>query len=172
MIESMLVGVLSSLVASALFLVVLFRLRPKIEISPEIADQSTDEGPCFAFKFINRSRYQAFDISVEVLFVTPSQAPGGPVNNMRDVVLTRSRFHMLGEFSPKDEQANYAFRVRTFEDLKKSWSSTAQSLRVSVVSRHALSGFSGIKTMVFNTKGQIRKGRHRFGNHLNVEPIE
>ena len=172
MIESILIGVLSSLSASGLFLLVLFRLRPRIEISPEIADQSNSDGPCFAFKFVNRSTYQAFDISIEAILITPIQVPGGPVNNAKEVVLRKSHFHELGGFSPKDKEAHYAFRVATLEDLRSLWVSDTQFLRVNVVARHALSGFSSVQTMVFNTKAQIKKGKHRFGNHLNVESLE
>ncbi|ALQ52154.1 hypothetical protein [Nitrosomonas ureae] len=172
MIESILIGIFSSLSASGLFLIVLFKLRPIIEISPEIADQSNNDGPCYAFKFINRSKYQAFDISIETILITPIQVPGGPVNHVKEVILRKSHFHELGGFSPKDKEAHYAFRVATFDDLRSLWISDTQYLRINVVASHALSGFSSVQTMVFNTKSQIKKGKHRFGNNLNVEPLE
>lgn len=171
MIESILTGVIASLAASSLFLLVLFRLRPKIDISSEIADQSNQDGPCFAFKFINRSRYQAFDLSIEAILITPIQVPGGPVNHAQEVTLRKSHIHELGGFNKKDKEAHYALRVATFDNLRSLWTSDTQFLRLNIVSRHALSGFSGIQTMVFNTKAQIKKGKHRFGDSLNVEPV-
>lgn len=171
MIESILIGVFSSLSASALFLVLLFRLRPKLEVSSEIADQSDDGGPCYAFKIVNRSRYQAFDISLEAMLITPKQVPGGPVNHVTELILRKSHFQECGGFSPADKEAHYAFRVATLDNLRDLWVSDTQYLRVNVVSRHALSGFSGVQTMIFNTKSQIKKGKHRFGNSLVVEPI-
>lgn len=171
MLESVFVGIFSSFAASSAFLLVLFKLRPKIEISEEIADQSNQNGPCFAFKLINKSRYQIFDISMEAMLITPVQVPGGAVYNPTELPLRRSHFHELGGFNKKDTTAHYALRVATLVDLREVWKSDSQFLRVNVVSRHALSGFSGVHTMVFHTKGQIKIGKHRFGESLAVEKI-
>ena len=170
--EALFIGVVASLTASLVFLYVMFKVRPSIHIGPEIADCSDGDKARFAFKLINRRRCQVFEVTAQVLLITPVQAPGGPVNSIREISLLKDSFFEVGRFNRKDADAHYALRFGTAEDLRAIWTSESQYIRVNVVSKHALSGFSGISTMIFHTKGQIRKGKFRFGNSFAIESVE
>ena len=170
-IESFVVGIAASVCASAVFLIAMYRLRPHVEISPVIADLSDGNGPRFAFKIINRTKARIFDVSAQTLLISPVQVAGGPVNNVREIQLLKSDFFEVGAFNQNDADAHYALRFGTSEDLRRIWTHDSQFLRVNVIAKHGLSGFANIATMTFNTKGSIKKGKHRFGNSLAVEDV-
>ena len=55
-VGDILLSILSGLVASGVFLFVLSKYRPMIEISPYIARENDSEGKYFVFKIINKSK--------------------------------------------------------------------------------------------------------------------
>jgi hypothetical protein len=169
MLHSILTGVAASLVASLLFLWALCKIKPKIEISPYIADQTIDGRHRYAFKIVNKTRSRVFDIKVQVLLIQPVQVHGGPVNNVHEIKLLKDHFFEMGPYDSQDVDAHYALRFGTDYDLRTRWHSDTQYLRVNVVCRHELSGFSTVKSVVFNTKGIIRVGKHEFGTGLEVK---
>lgn len=72
------IGALSSVVASAVWLAVLRGLRPNLEISPVIVQDPTPPS-CFRVKIINRSRRAVVDISFELAVLRPDGTRGGTV---------------------------------------------------------------------------------------------
>ncbi|MEX2565132.1 MAG: hypothetical protein WD431_04265, partial [Cyclobacteriaceae bacterium] len=77
-----LVGVLSGLASSALFLWFLTKLRPKIKISDNIAfDEVEIEGTkkhCFRFKIVNKTWLsKIYDVEAQLVFITLVNADGG-----------------------------------------------------------------------------------------------
>ncbi len=168
-VVSILTGVAASLAASGLFLWVLVHFKPKIEISQYIADISTDSDPRFAFKIINKTKSTIFDVKVQALLINPVQVHGGPVNDVYELSLIKDDFFEMGPFDKKDKDAHYALRFGTTDDLNSLWSQDTQYLRLNVVSRHAISGFSNVASVIFNTKGIIKKGKHVFGEGMDVQ---
>jgi hypothetical protein len=165
------VGVVSSLVASGMFLAVMYQLRPRILISPNIADQSNEAQRRFAFKIVNRTRNRVFDVEVQALLITPRRVVGGPVNDITELTLTKSRFFEMGAFSKKDADAHYALRFATVDDLGALWNLDTQFLRINVIAKHGLSGFANVSSTTFDTKAAIKKGRHCFGDSLDVHGL-
>ena len=170
MIESILTGVSASIAASLIFLWVLYNFKPKVEISPYIADQTIDGVHRYGFKIINKTKSTIFDIKVQALLIQPVQVHGGPVSNVRELNLLKDHFFEMGPFDLKDADAHYALRFGTGDDIASLWSSNTEFLRVNVVSRHAFSGFSKVESFIFNTKGIIKEGKHEFGAGVEVKP--
>lgn len=168
MLESILTGVAASLSASFVFLWVLYTFKPKIEISPYIADQTVDGHHRYAFKIINKTKSTVFDVKVQVLLIEPVQVHGGPVNSVKELKLLKDHFFEIGPFDLKDSDAHYALRFATDDDLAGLWSSNTAFLRVNIVSRHAMSGFSKVESYIFNTTGSIKEGKHEFGTSIEV----
>jgi hypothetical protein len=168
-------GILLSVVtgfAGSLFVVLfLYRLRPRIEFSSQISETVLDKYPCYGFKMINRSPYPVLDVRAVLELVTRISVPGGQIYSAEDVSLINGNFFVVNKFDPSDSDANFAFRVRTTEDIRKIWTGEGQYLRLSVVGRHALSGFYGVFQQCYYTKGDIKQGSHQFGLSLDVQPM-
>lgn len=164
-------SVLTGLISSLLMLFFLYRLRPNLKISDEISERVVNGEKVYGFKIINRSMFPILDVNIKIEKISPSSVPGGQIYNAEIVPLVQGHFLLIGKFDKKDENANYAFRVRTKADLSSLWTVDGQHLRISVVGRHALSGFYGVFQHRFFTKGSVKFGSHRFGPHLNVDSI-
>lgn len=158
--------------AGSLFVVLfLYRLRPRIEFSPQISETVLDNYPCYGFKMINQSPYPVLDFRVVLERVTPKSVTGGQISSAKDVSLINGNFFVVNKFDPSDSDAAFAFRVRTTEDIHKIWTGDGQYLRLSVVGRHAHSGFYGVFQQRYYTKGDIKQGSHQFGLGLDVQPM-
>ena len=171
LITSIITGVSASLTASIIFLFVLFNLKPSIELSKYIADQTTGNDHRYAFKIINKTRSRIFDVKVQVLLIDPVRVHGGPVNSVKEIKLLKDEFFEIGRFYRKDNDAHYALRFGTDQNLRDLWSGSTQYLRVNIISRHALSGFSKVESFKFDTKGSIVSGKHEFGTGMEVKAI-
>jgi hypothetical protein len=170
-IIDILINVASGFVASLGVVVFLYQLRPKLQISSEISESKLDGSPVFGFKIINRTPYKIFDVEAIVEIVSPKSVPGGQIYSSRRVELINERFFAVDKYSKKDSDANYAFRVRTTTDLKNLWTSESQYVRITIVARHALSGFYGVFQQRYFSRADIRLGSHEFGEGLTVRPL-
>ena len=165
-------SVTTGFMGSLLVVLFLYRLKPKLEISPYIAAQPTsDSTPMFGFKIINRTPYPVVDIRIELVLVTPVNVNGGAVKSATALELTRDDFFQLGKFDTNDRDADYALRVGCKQDVRSLWISDSQDLRLNVIARHSLSGFCAVQSHTFHTKADIKAGKHVFGNSLSVEPV-
>ena len=73
-------SILSGLVASGVFLLVLSKFRPKIVISPFIAREEDEKGKFFAFKIINKSRRSCISVKVDASLSRQKIVEDGHVN--------------------------------------------------------------------------------------------
>ncbi|SOD40397.1 hypothetical protein [Nitrosovibrio sp. Nv4] len=168
MLENLLVGIVGSLVASLVFLIALFSLRPKIVFSPYIANQSKADEAMYGFKLINKSRFPLTHVEFQLTLITPKAVPNGVVLRNRLIPLTKGNVFEVGGYSRKDKDAHYAIRVGTPEDLCSVCESEGQYLYFTVVAQHSLSGFSGVFTKYYYPKSDIKRGHHEFGSGLDV----
>lgn len=119
---------------------------------------------------INKSPYGVMDVQIVLELVTQVSVPGGTIHSASKVTLVNDHFFLVKKFDRSNADADYAFRVRTLEDIRALWTKEGTCLRISVVGRHALSGFYGVFQQRYFTKGDIKPGSHRFGIGLDVQP--
>lgn len=108
-------GVVSGFIASAVWLVTLRGLRPWIEISPVIVEDSTAPG-CFRIKIVNRSRRAVVDMAFELVIMRPERTKGGTVNMRRIVrVAGPPPLILAGRKRGRDENT---YRIRVDANLR------------------------------------------------------
>ena len=168
MLENLLIGVSGSLVASVVFLLALFLLRPKIAFSPYIADQSKPDDPMYGFKILNKSRFPITHLEFQLTLISPKAVPNGVVLRNKLVALTKDKIFEVGGYSKRDKNAEYALRIGTPENLSEICSSEGQSLRFTVTAQHSFSGFSRVFTKFYLPQSDIKRGHHEFGLGLDV----
>lgn len=80
-VTAVLTGVVASFVASLFWLAAMRRVRPKIELSPVVAELPQTSDPDrkvrYQIKIINRSRRVATDLIFELVLLRPSREKGG-----------------------------------------------------------------------------------------------
>jgi hypothetical protein len=164
-------SIITGFIGSLLVVLYLYRLRPNIEISKYISERVIDGKTRYGFKMINRSSYPVLDVRIVLELVSPISVPGGHVYSATKIELVNGHFFVVKKFDRSDKDADFAFRVGTFEDIRSIWTGEGQYLRISIVGRHALSGFYGVFQQRYYTKGDIKSGLHQFGISVDVQPI-
>ncbi len=170
-LQSILIGVLSSLVASIVFLLFLTRLRPKIEISNQVARTVTSTGKTiYRIKIINKSRVPIMNIRAQLHVMTPTTVPSGIIYVSKDISFQQSAVMELSKLDKQDKTAAYAYRFRTYDSLDDLWNNDSQSyLRFRVQATHSVSGFSKVFRKDYYTKrNSIVDGEFDFGNSVNI----
>ena len=169
--QTILVGILSSMFASVLFLTCLFRLQPKIGISPLIGiSREHDKGKIYKFKIINYTRRPIINVRFSLSTSCPVNVPDGVIVSSKSIRLEKDYVFQIPKFSKRDKDAQYARRIKCREDLDAIWKDqNGNTLKFIVMATDSLSGFSKVFTREFHTKkNTLVEGNHRFGNSLDV----
>jgi len=167
-IESLVVGVASSLAASFVFAYLLFSKKPILEFSPEIAEEEDEGGKFYSFKVINKTSRSIVDIRAELCIMSPRGVDGGNVYWTTKIPLIKDHVFEIGPFSEDDDSALYAFRFATEENLREVWQSKADDLRLRVIATDSLTGLSSSTDKVYHSAGTIKQGSHKYGPNLAV----
>lgn len=143
--DKIVLAVLVGLITSSIFLLMLSRLRPRLNISPNIARGTSTKTQqiIYRIKVINRSRYPLTDIRAQLHIYKNYQTAAGDIWKSEALTLTRPDPIIIDKYDKNDSEANYAYRFVTY-DLDNRWSDdTTQFVRFRVFARHSLSGFGG-----------------------------
>lgn len=167
--ENIFWSVISGLVASGVFLIVISICRPRIEISPLIAREQDAGGKFFVFKFINKSRRSCINIRVEATLAKLTQVQGGTTVWTTHLPLKKSEVFEVAKFNKKDPNGDYAWRFVTEEDLDAVWVSDNDFVRFRVLATDSLTSFSKSFSKEFRVpRNSIKSGSHHFGEDLDV----
>ena len=169
-IVAILIGVLSSIVASIIFILFLRRLRPKIIISPEIAKWKTIKGErIYQIKVINETGRSIINIKAQLFLVTHRERPGGRTPATEKIPLYKSEVMELSKFDLKDTEDNHAFRFDTETDIEKLWNNEESFFRFKIYGTDSFSGFGKVFVQDYLKKESIVKGDFHAGNSLEIK---
>lgn len=143
-LDKVLLAVIVGLVANVIFFIILSRFKPKIEISPEIAKgRCTITGKTiYRIKVINRCSYAIMDIRSYLHIYKNYPSTTGEVWKSESIDLQRSDPLIIDKYSKNDDDANYAYRFLTYDDIEEKWKDdNSQFLRFRIFARHSASGF-------------------------------
>ena|SRR5579859_6214868 len=168
---SIILGILSSLVASIVFLLLLSTLRPNIEISESIA-QGKDalDASMYSIKVINRGRRSVMNVKAQLQLIEPTNAPNGTIEEASDIPLEGTDPLELAAFSRKDDTEGYACRFSTLEDMDKCWADDKHAyLRFRIFATDSLSGLGRVFTQKYRLKRiALRNGSFVKGHELTI----
>ena len=171
-IVAIIIGVLSSIVASLMFLLFISRrLRPKIVISTQIAKGKGLKGEMvYRVKVINKTGRSIMNIKAQLFLVKPSVRPGGITPTAKEIPIAKGEIMELLKFDLKDKDNNHAFRFRTYEDIEELWDNRQSILRFKIYGIDSLSGFGKVFTQDYHTKrNSIKEGDFETGNSLKIK---
>ena len=169
-VEIVLTSVISSIVASSIFLLILRKLRPRIVISPEIAFSEEGGIKRYHIKILNKGMRNIVDIRAELSLVKMVNVPNGFVLKNSDISLNKDSAFILSSFNKKDTNAKYARRFHTLANIDELWSSDdSQFLIFRLYCHDEVSGFGKVFTKEYRTKrNSIKSGQFHFGNDLSI----
>ncbi|WP_284745473.1 hypothetical protein [Amycolatopsis sp. RTGN1] len=170
-VEAIAVGILSSVVASALWILILSRLTPKLIISPEIAEDPVS--PVFRIKVVNLSRRAAVDLRVEAHLVTPIGARGGSVNR-RTTLKCGNPPLVLPRRDRSSKEHDNAYRLRIDSNVRELQSAHSSSfIRLQIFARHEVTGMGKMfEQRYHHPSSEIVVGSFVHGHDMTLVPEE
>lgn len=151
-VEAVLVGILSSIAASAIWIVLLGKLRPRLAISTEIAEDpnAAPGSPVFRIKVVNRGRYAAMDLRFQVDLVTPVRAKGGNIDRRTPLKCGNAPL-MFPRYDRSSSEHRNAYRLRISSDIRGLLAQNPNSsIRMQIFARHELSGMGKVFEQAYN----------------------
>jgi len=166
-------GIISSIMASFVFLFLIFCLRPRVTISEHLARYVDKDGnKIFLFKIINRSYFKIVDLQTKMLILTPIGTYGGNNLKIEYLKLKTDKIWYLdrrNNFFKKSEHATFAIIFSCLDDLDAIWNHKNGSiLHIEVICKHGLSGFNKVITRNYHSDTEIKNGYYKYGNSTEI----
>lgn len=164
------IGVIGSLVASIIFLLIVRSFRPRLEISPQIAEWGPNGSRSQVIKIVNKGSRSIVDLRFELLLVTLKSVPDGILRSTKTVKLKKPEAFILYNFSKSDKDAKYARRISIYEDLNEIWNADDQQFLLFRVYAHdEVSGLAKLFEMEYRTKrNSLLAGQFHSGNTFSI----
>ncbi|MHC0440399.1 hypothetical protein [Flavobacterium sp. 3-210] len=163
------ISIVTGVISSYLFLMYfLNRKRVKIEISAHISKVTFEGQTNYFFKFVNKTNSEIFDIRVEPTFYKQVGGVGGMNIQGKDILLIDNFISYIPGKRKSDNNSLHAMRVRTVEDIEGNWSNPSSYIRLTVIAKHSLSGFTDIFVKDFYSKDAITTKKFKSGDDLGV----
>ncbi|HTE00422.1 MAG TPA: hypothetical protein VK668_14110 [Mucilaginibacter sp.] len=180
-------GVISGVIASALFLFILFSLKPWIVISDKIASQYIEvkgkDVHVYVFKIVNKSLFfRIYDLKVNAYICESVPNINGTNVNFKDIelkgadqwILHRLNFkHIFQNFlrgdKTLDSRCDYACQFFSTENVATLLNNNSY-ISIQVLAKHSLTGFSRVKIMKYKHHAKIVKGCFLSGNSCKIVP--
>ncbi|TDK48242.1 hypothetical protein [Algoriphagus formosus] len=145
------------------------RKKPKIEISEHISRINFKGEENYFFKFVNKTDSELFDVRVEATFFKPVGDLNGTNLQGTDITLKDSFFMYIPKPNPLDQHNLHCIKLRTTENLEEKWTDDSSKIRLTIIGRHALSGFNQVFYKEFNSKRCITSKEFISGDSLEVK---
>ncbi|MDQ6469663.1 hypothetical protein RB619_03325 [Flavobacterium sp. LHD-80] len=163
------ISIVTGVISSYLFLMYfLNRKRVKIGISSYISKVTFEEQTNYFFKLVNKTNSEIFDIRIEPTFYKQVGGVGGMNIQGKDILLKDNFISYIPCKRKSDTNSLHAMRVRTVEDIEMNWSDASSYIRLTVIAKHSLSGFTDIFVKDFYSKDAITTKKFKSGDDLGV----
>lgn len=168
---NILIGVLSSVVSSFVFLFLMFMMRPKLIISELIAKTVIDGRTAFVIKIVNPSWWRLYDIHAELVHIKLENASGGQNVHLKRMRLVNCHLWSINSVHSwrADINAEYAALYVCLEDLEVLWTNDTM-IEFRIIAKYSFSGFSRVmRRRFYRSQSSIREGAFKFGNSLEID---
>jgi len=171
MLESLIIGIISSFTASSLFISALYLIRPRIEISPYIAVSINSDGKkTYKIKIVNRRNRKVINIRAELHLIRIYNKPDGKGTDAIKIELKRNEVLCLAPYNKANDALAFEFRFITYEDLNEFWEDiNGKHIRFQISATDSFSNFTKVFTKLYHKKSySIKEGTHLSGGSLDV----
>ncbi|MDX4973680.1 hypothetical protein [Myroides odoratimimus] len=168
---SLIIGVLTGVIASYLFLKhYLQKLKPSIIISDFICKVELEGKTHYLFKFINRTKYELFDVTLDLSSYKPIGVLQGQNLRKTTLKLKTTNISFIPPYENKNDQHHtYAVIINTQTNIEEFLTGdNSDYIRLTIIAKHSLSGLNGIFTKDFHTNQCIAKSNFKFGDSIEL----
>ncbi|MEN9961040.1 MAG: hypothetical protein RL045_1293 [Bacteroidota bacterium] len=163
-------SIAAGLLSSYLFLVFfLLNKKPKILISNQISRIRFNGEQNYLFKFVNLTNSEIFDVHIELTFYKPVGTFNGSNLQGRDIKLKDNFIAYVPRERDTDQFSLHAVRIRTIELLEETWLDESSFIRLTIIAKHALSGFNKVFVQDYLSKDRISSGKFLSGNSVELK---
>lgn len=168
---ALLAGVVSGCISSILVILCMSKIKPKLKISKYIA-RSVYEGKTFYdFKLVNYSSHRGvINIKSELVSIQKNESGKGPAQFVKKIEMHNGDIFNLDKLNEQDNNAGYAGRVSTKNNLDETLATGGIQLRLSVTATDAFSGVTEVFEQYFPDSSSIKSGLHDLGKSMDVSP--
>lgn len=169
-VTGLLTGIVSSLCASGVFVFLMYSMRPKLQLSTEIAKTIFEGQTVYSFKVINTGRRDAISLIAELLLIQPNVVEGGIGYNIIDIPLVRNKLFHIRPLSKVGDKFGAVFEFITTENIDDEWIKFQNSyLLFRLTAQDSLSLFYHVFSREFESPGKsIVIGRFAKGAKMNI----
>ena len=151
------------------FFFFLYQTKTMISISDNISVVKFNGEDNYTFKFVNLTPAVIFDVRVELTFYKPVGDFKG--NNLQgsDIKLKDNFIAYIPRSNDNDSFNLHAMRLRTTDNLPDLWKDKSSFIRLTIIGKHALSGFNQVFVKDFLSVDCITTKKFQSGNYLTVK---
>jgi hypothetical protein len=165
-----LISIIAGLISSYVFLVhFLLSKKPEIILSTQISKVNIDGAINYLFKIVNMTDSDIFDVHIELTFYKPVGAYNGDNLQGRDIALKDNFIAYLPQEKKEDPFNLHAVRIRTTEAIEEKWEDESSFIRLTVIAKHALSGFNKVFVQDYKSKEVISSNKFLSGNSVSLK---
>ena len=168
---SVVLGILGSVIASCIFLMVLREFRPNIEIGDNISKwKDIDGNTIYNLKILNKGKRKAINLKFELLLVTKKSVPKGEMSTTKSINLKKPSAFILREYEKDSTEAHYARRIGSLDNIEELWSDDQRQYIIFRVYAHdEVSGLAKLFEKEFRTRrDSIKEGEFHFGDSFEI----
>ncbi len=149
-ILSAVVGIVTGVLSAALWLAIIYRVRPRIDIAKQIRLAPADRS--YQIKVINRSHQAAVNVKAQLTLLIPTKAGGDEFNTSTVIPLRRSELMQLSG-ADKQDSALPVFRFVTDENLQQLLAQNPRAwLAFRMMATHPITHFGDIYKMDYHAR--------------------
>jgi hypothetical protein len=164
LLNTVVLGIITSFVASIVFTYLFTRLKPNLKISDGIAFKNGT----FKIKIINKSNYAAINIKADISYIGYFNVPGGRERRSYVIDLQKDSIFDIDKFEKNSEHANNTYRFVTVENLREGFKeNNYEYIRFKITATHSLSNIGKVFEKQYNVN-QIKNGEFGFGNITTI----
>ena len=168
-IISIAIGLATSFLGGILFLLFFLKqLVPKIVISEHISKVKREGKTSYEFKFVNHTKSGIFDVRIEPVFYKPYGDIEGMNLKSTDIKLVDNFMSSISKKSKIDKNNMHAQRVSTLDNLEAKWTDKSSFIKLTIISKHSLSGLNRVYSKEFYSVDCITKKQFVSGDSLKV----
>jgi hypothetical protein len=162
--------IISPLGVSAVFVYLMYRQRPQLLLSTQIAKTTVGDNTVYAFKVINTGRRDANSVMAELFLIQPHVVEGGTGYNIMELDLVRNNLFQMRPLKKVGDRFGAVFEFITTEDLEGEWRGFKDSyLLFRVSAKDSISQFTKVFTTEFESPEEaIVVGRFAKGERMEI----
>ncbi|WP_432712592.1 hypothetical protein [Pedobacter sp.] len=184
--------VVTGLISSGIFLIILSLLKPNIEISDKISFIYTRPGTGrnapnppkyrYYFKIVNNSiLFRIYDIQVRAWSTETRPSQNSDDTYFKEIELVKNYQWVVNRLMPLHlfqkvfngerrlkYRTDYAAQFNTCDNLKQMIDN-GRSITIEIIAKHSLTGFTRVKYQTYKHSGDIIKGSFLSGNTCKIK---